>query len=87
MGWFTQSSLDPKYIKTVESLQEGDISKPVLIGDSYHIFKVEKRLSERQISLEEDWLQIENFTQTHLSNEKLKGYLAEWRKQTYIEIR
>jgi peptidyl-prolyl cis-trans isomerase SurA len=87
LGWFTQSSLDPKYLKTVETLQEGDISKPVLIGDSYHIFKVEKRLSERQISLEEDWLQIESFSQSHLSNEKLKGYLAEWRKQTYIEIR
>ena len=56
LGWFTKDELLPEYQDAVFSAKAGDILKPILIGDEYHLImvidkKAENGVEQARISL------------------------------------
>jgi peptidyl-prolyl cis-trans isomerase SurA len=87
LGWFPKDQLDPSYKEAVDSLPEGGVSEPLLIGDSYHLFRVDRKATERHLTLEEDYPQVALFAKEWLINQKLADWVKKWRKQVHVENR
>ncbi|MEA2077443.1 MAG: SurA N-terminal domain-containing protein [Candidatus Marinimicrobia bacterium] len=56
MGWFTKDDLRPEYRDAVFAAKAGEILKPIIIGDEFHLIKVsdktvEKGVEQAKISL------------------------------------
>jgi peptidyl-prolyl cis-trans isomerase SurA len=87
LGWFTEKSMNEEYKEVIKGLSEKELSEPVLINGSYHLFRLDKQLAERRLSLDEDWKQISLLAQNFIMNKRLNGLLKNWRKKVYIEDR
>jgi peptidyl-prolyl cis-trans isomerase SurA len=87
LGWFESGELEPEYNKVLMGLNVGEISEPVLIGDSWHIFWLEKRADQRMLTLQDDWKKLEEMASNIYANRKLETFVEKWRTETYIDIR
>ncbi len=87
LGWFASAELNEKYRDVVEKMNKGDVSAVVDIDGDFHIFYLADYEAERRLNLEEDWVKIQEYTQSYAANEKLQELLKGWRKNYYIEIR
>lgn len=87
LGWFPKDQLDPRYLSAVDSLPEGGISAPVAIADGYHIFRLDGRLPERNLSLKDDFAEISQIARNYFLQQKLSGYVKKWRETLHIESR
>ncbi len=87
LGWFQQDSLDASYKQVVDTLPEGGISDPILISDSYNLFRVDHKVRERHLSLEEDYTVISQYAKEMLVSQKLSGLIKKWREHIAIEDR
>ncbi len=87
LGWFTRDRLDPRYAQAVDSLAVGGISASVVIGDGYHIFRLDGRAPERRMTLEEDYTDISQMARNYYMGQKLSGYVKKWRETVHIEDR
>ena len=84
LGWFSRDSLAGAYKAVVDTVPEGGVSTPVLIGDSWHIFRVEHKVAERRLSLEEDYALISAYAREWLVGERLAALIKTWREQMHI---
>ncbi|GDX36649.1 hypothetical protein LBMAG18_11600 [Alphaproteobacteria bacterium] len=85
IGWVGQGDVDPKIYQAINTLAKNSYSKPVLLNDGYHIFKlldikVEKNIDEKQGSI------AKNIISRNKLNNMAKGYLMDIRKKAYVEI-
>ncbi|MFA6624013.1 MAG: peptidylprolyl isomerase, partial [Fibrobacteraceae bacterium] len=64
-----------------------EVSAPVLIGDSYHIFRLEDARQIREYNLDEDYGKIEQFAINYMEDQKLRELVKKWREEVHIEIR
>ncbi|MDB5106872.1 MAG: surA [Fibrobacteres bacterium] len=87
LGWFTRDKLDPRYLQAVDSLKEGGVSGPVIIGDSYHIFRLDGVAPERKMTVDEDWAEISQIARNYFLNQKLSTFIKKWRETVHIENR
>jgi peptidyl-prolyl cis-trans isomerase SurA len=87
LGWFTRDKLDPRYLQAVDTLKVGGVSGPVVIGDSYHIFRLDGQAPERKLSVDEDWADISQIARNYFLNQKLSGFVKKWRETVHIEDR
>jgi peptidyl-prolyl cis-trans isomerase SurA len=87
LGWFPKDQIDETYKSSVDTLDEGGISDPVLIGDSWNLFRVDHRADERRVTLEEDWAQIAALAKNFDASQKLSGYVKKWRESILVEDR
>ncbi len=85
LGWFTKDQIDPNYASEIDTLNENDITRPLLIADSYHLFLVDKKKDERRLSLTEDWVQISQVAKNYYSNKKLASFVEKWKETVHIE--
>ena len=87
LGWFQRNEMEPAYVEPVANLNVGEISEPVLIDGSYHLFRLDDSRQTRDLNLEEDYAKIEQMAATHLENQKLEALVKKWREEVHIEIR
>ena len=87
LGWFTRDKLDPRYLQAVDSLKEGGVSGPVIIGDSYHIFRLDGQAPERKMTVDEDWAEVSQIARNYFLNQKLSTFVKKWRETVHIENR
>ena len=87
LGWFQKNEMEPAYVDPVANLSVGEVSEPVEIDGSYHLFRLDDSRQIREFTLEEDYGKIEAMAATHLENEKLNALLKKWREEVHIEIR
>lgn len=87
LGWFTRDKLDPRYLQAVDSLKEGGVSGPVIIGDSYHIFRLDGVAPERKMTVDEDWAEISQIARNYFLSQKLSTFIKKWRETVHIENR
>ncbi len=85
LGWFTESQLDPAYASVIDTLALGGISDPVLIDDSFHLFRLDERVEERKLSPKEDWIQISQIAKSYFANQRLSSFVESWRETVHIE--
>ncbi len=84
LGWFSRDSLAGEYKAVADTMPEGGLSAPVLIGDSWHLFRVDHKNAERRLSLEEDYAVIAQYTRDWLVGERLAALIKTWREQMHI---
>lgn len=87
LGWFQKDQIDDAYKSAVDTLKEGEITAPILIGDSWNLFRIEKRAEERHLTLEEDWAQIALVAKNWQANQKLTAFVQKWREGILVEDR
>ena len=87
LGWFTRDKLDPRYLAAVDSLKEGGVSGPIVIGDSYHIFRLDGVAPERKMTVDEDWAEISQIARNYFMSQKLSTFIKKWRETVHIEDR
>ena len=87
LGWFQKNEMVPAYVDPVANLNVGEVSEPVEIDGSYHLFRLDDSRQIRELTLEEDYGKIEAMAANHLENEKLNALLKKWREEVHIEIR
>ncbi len=87
LGWFSRDQLDPAYKAAVDSLDSGQVTQPILIGDSYNLFRVDRKAAARHLSLEEDYAQISAMAKQWIISQKLASLVKDWRQHVHIENR
>ncbi len=87
LGWFTRPQLNERYKEIADQLTPGEVSEPILIGDSFHLFKLLAKSDERKMTLEDDWAEISQIAKNWLMGERLSTFVEEWKKEVYVEIR
>jgi peptidyl-prolyl cis-trans isomerase SurA len=87
LGWFERGELDSAYVQTVSRLGVGEISEPVLIENSYHLFRLDDERQLREYTLEEDYVRIEEMASTYIGNKKLQTLVNRWKQEVHIDIR
>jgi len=84
LGWFSRDSLAGVYKAVVDTVAEGAVSGPILIGDSWHVFRVDHKVAERRLSLEEDYALITQYAKDWLVGERLATLIKTWREQMHV---
>lgn len=87
LGWYQKNEMEPAYVDPVSNLNVGEVSEPVEIDGSYHLFRLDDSRQIRELTLDEDYGKIEAMAANHLENEKLNALLKKWREEVHIEIR
>ena len=87
LGWYQKNEMEPAYVDPVSNLNVGEVSEPVEIDGSYHLFRLDDSRQIRELTLEEDYGKIEAMAANHLENEKLNALVKKWREEVHIEIR
>lgn len=88
LGWLPLEQLQIEAFKSaVDTLQEGQTSKPFRTQFGYHIIKLEGRREARVLSLEEDWEQIKEWALNMKRQRVLDQWIKEIKKDLYIEIK
>jgi peptidyl-prolyl cis-trans isomerase SurA len=87
LGWFPKDKLEPKYLQAVDTLAVGGVSAPVIIGDSYHLFRLDGQAPERKMTPDEDWNEISQIARNYFMSQKLATFIKKWRETVHIENR
>mgnify|MGYP000854044656 CR=1 FL=1 len=87
LGWFQRNEFDSNYVQTISRLSVGEISEPVLIDDSYHLFRLDDEREVRELNIEEDYQKIEALAASQMENKKLQAFVQKWRQEVHIEVR
>ncbi len=85
LGWVSSEQLSEKFLNTLKTMKSGDISKPILIGNNYHILKLNQKytpgVDQMPVPTESDVRKI-------LENKKLEEiankYLRDLRNKAII---
>lgn len=80
LGWVDKLDLD-KQFSFVPSMQKGEVSKPVRVGDGFQVVKVVDKRQPRQKTLKECYIDIEK----KLHQEKKEQYLATVEKDIWAK--
>jgi len=87
MRWISILELPTEVKNAVDSLKIGEISKPVRNNRTISIYRVDDKVSERKLTLEDDYQILEKKAKDILSQKKLIELVAQWRKNIFIDIR
>jgi peptidyl-prolyl cis-trans isomerase SurA len=87
MKWISLLELPAEIKSVIDSLEIGQISKPVRNNRSLSIYRLDDKVSERTLNLENDYLILEKKAKDIFSQKKLIELVSEWRKSFFIDIR
>jgi peptidyl-prolyl cis-trans isomerase SurA len=87
MGWKSLYDLPEDLRSAVDSLKQGDISKPVKDGDDFHLYRIDERKSQRKMTMEDDYAFLMEKTREITAQKKLIDLVNRWRKDIFVEIR
>jgi peptidyl-prolyl cis-trans isomerase SurA len=88
LGWFEIEQLQIETFKeTVAKLDVGDISDPQKTRFGYHIIRLEDKKGARQLSINEDWEQIESWALNMKRQVEFEKWVNEIKQDVYIEVK
>lgn len=85
LGWISQNDVDNKIFATISKLEKNGYSEPVLIADSYYIFKLVDKKSVTHIKEDEMAAAKQRIFTRQLEIES-KRYLMDLHKNAFIEV-
>jgi len=71
----------------VDTLSVGNISEPLKTGSGYHLLKIDDRVRERRVNLQDDWDALEELARQNKVSKILDAWLNELREEIYVDIR
>jgi parvulin-like peptidyl-prolyl isomerase len=80
--WETEKLAIPAFKEVIAKLSPGQISEPFKTEYGYHILKLNWRKEPRQLTLEDDWDQIQQIALNH----KIEMEYAKWMEKLKQEI-
>ncbi len=90
LGTVSVDQLEPSFLKTVNELKPGEISKPVKVNlgkaYGYHIVYLRNRIPAHKISLDTDYSRLEKMALTMKQNEAYQKWIDQLKKQVYWKI-
>lgn len=88
LGWITAGKLYPQLDEAIRKMKEGEISKPIKVGDEYYILKLERKhqpdSGNYEIPSAKEMAQI---IETSRMEEYASNYLNKLRQKAIIEIK
>ncbi|HON09248.1 MAG TPA: peptidylprolyl isomerase [Chitinispirillaceae bacterium] len=87
LGWMPLLELPAAVRTAIDSSGTGFITMPVKEDNSYAIYRVDDRTSNRKLTLEHDYLILAEKTRDILAQKKLISLVSEWRKKIFVDIR
>jgi peptidyl-prolyl cis-trans isomerase SurA len=87
LRWTSLIELPTNLRTAIDSLNEGDITEPIKENLYISIYRLEKKVKERRLTLEDDYLLLEKKAKDIFSQKKMVELVAEWRKEMFIDIR
>lgn len=85
LGWVSKHDVDNKIFETISKLEKNEYSEPVLIADSYYIFKLLDKKSVTHIKEDELTAAKQRIFTRQLEIES-KRYLMDLHKNAFIEV-
>lgn len=85
MEWQTVASMDKSVKSSISSLAEGAFSSVISQDNSLYLYRVFKYEKNRQMNLESDWTQIEQYARQTLMQKRLDALVKSWRKDVFIQ--
>ncbi len=87
LGWVSVFEL-PSEIKTaIDTLKIGEITPPITENQYVSIYRIDNRVPERKLTLEDDFPIIERKALDIISQKKLAELVSQWRKKIFIDVR
>ncbi len=86
LGWYTTQRMSPEYADSIKNLEEGEISRPVVIGDGVHLFRINRKSSSRELSLADDYAMLERMALTYKVQKQMEDQLRNWRKDYHVQV-
>lgn len=86
-------ALGPSWKRTIENLEEGEISKPARVQllntgeEAFHIVLLDRRTPAHRVNLETDYSRIRRFALQDKRNRKMQEWLDQLRDEIYVDIR
>lgn len=85
-------ALNPSWQKTLQNLEEGEISKPtkveLLNGDeAYHIVRLDRRTPAHRVNLEMDYDRVRQLALREKRNRKIEEWTDRLREEVYVDVR
>jgi peptidyl-prolyl cis-trans isomerase SurA len=87
VGWFSVIELPGPLRAAVDTLKPGDITAVISESNEFSIYRVDDRVKERPLTLEDNWQFIAEKAQKITEQKKLIELVSRWRRQIYISIR
>lgn len=88
LGWFEMEQFQiPAFKTAITGLEVGQLSDPVKTKFGIHLVRVDDRRDERALDIVKDWEQIEKWALELKRRKEFEKYVAEIRKDVYIEIK
>jgi peptidyl-prolyl cis-trans isomerase SurA len=87
LGWKSLVDCSDALKSAIDTLKAGGITQVVNDGNDLAVFRVNDRVAERTLTLEDDWPLLAEKTKDILAQKKLIDLVARWRHQVYINIR
>jgi len=90
LGTFETENLDPELERTINGLQQGEISPPsrISVGSSYgfHIVLVKQRTPAHEMSLEQDYRKLEALAMNYKRVQDYQDWITELKQQIYWKV-
>lgn len=85
-------ALNPSWKRTIQSLNEGEISKPtkveLLTGDeAFHIVRLDRRTPAHRANLETDYQRIRELALQDKRSRKMQEWINSLRDEVYVDVR
>jgi peptidyl-prolyl cis-trans isomerase SurA len=85
--WEVNKLAIPAFKSVVGTLEPGDISEPFKTEYGYHILKLNDHKASRQLTLEDDWEQIQQIALNYKMEQEYSKWIKEIKKDIPIEYR
>ncbi len=87
LGWKQIIALDAPVRAAVDTLGKGAITPIVNEGNGYAVYRINDRVKERTLTLEDDWQLLADKAQDIMVQKKMIDLVGRWRKQIFVNIR
>jgi peptidyl-prolyl cis-trans isomerase SurA len=87
LKWRQTVSLPSSLRRAVDSLEVGEITKPLREDEAVSIYRLDERAEDRRLTLEDDWSDIELIARRIYAQKQLIDLVDRWREETFVDIR
>ncbi len=87
IGWISLLELPAAVRIAVDTLEPGSITKAVKEDNVYSIYRIDDRVKQRTLNLENDFGILSEKARDILAQKKLIDLVSQWKQQLFIDIR
>jgi peptidyl-prolyl cis-trans isomerase SurA len=87
MEAMTVDQLRPEFVAPLQTIEEGEITPPVMSELGYHILKLLERTDGRPLDIKEDFDIIRNMSRQEKTSRMVQDWVEELKKRVYVDVR